>query len=336
MRSKALLLTVTTAALVASCSGSGSDPTAKTELPSPTVSPSATPTPTPTPTGDPLTGLALVPGPVVAVKVDNAVLARPYQRGLKQAAVVYQELVEGGSTRFMAVFESASATHEVGPVRSARESDLDILRAYGRPALAFSGAQSGVFSIIRAAARAGRVIDGSYDSAPGLYRLGERRRDARNFFIVPSQLGKRRGGSEPRDIGLRFGALGAGVPSATARVTFSPNSAIKVRYDGTTGRYVLTQGSRIIPVSPANVIVQVVPTRRSRFHDVNGMNTPFTVTTGAGRAVVLRDGQRFSGTWKRASYGATHFRDTAGRDVLLKPGPTWVFLVPKGSPFSFG
>jgi hypothetical protein len=277
-----------------------------------------------------------VAGPVVAVKVDNAPLARKYQRGLKQAAIVYQELVEGGLTRFMAVFESASATSEVGPVRSGRETDVDILRAYGKPALAFSGAQPGVFAIIRAAARAGRLIDSSRDAAPGLFRAGERRADARNYFVVPAKVGQKRGGSEPVDIGLRFGALGAGVPTSAATVSFSPMSTIKVRYNAATGRYVLSQGGRTIPVSPANIVVQYVTTKASRFHDVHGMNTPLTVSTGAGRLVVMRDGVRVAGTWKRAGYGATHLLDAAGADVLLKAGPTWVFLVPKGRTISFG
>jgi hypothetical protein len=294
------------------------------------------PTALPTPTGDPLTGLAPVGGPVVAVKVDNAPLARQYQTGLKQASIVYQELVEGGLTRFMAVFESEGATKEVGPVRSGRESDLDILRMYGKPALSFSGAQPGVFAIIRAAARAGHVVDASRDSAPGLYRAGAQRRDARNFFVRPSRIGEVRGGSEPRDIGLRFGpATGNQLPTSVATVRFSPSSTIKVRYNASTGRYVLTQGGRTIPISPANIVVQYVTTHPSRFHDVHGMNTPLTVSTGSGRAYVMRDGTRAAAKWARAGYGATHFVNGAGKDVTLTPGPTWVFLLPKSGSVSF-
>jgi hypothetical protein len=341
MRSKALLLTVITSAVVAGCSGGGgsvraSGPQDQSPTPTPTASPTPAPSPTPTLSGDPLTGGQLVAGPVVAVKVDNAPLARPYQTGLKQAAIVYQELVEGGLTRLMAVFESSAATKEVGPIRSGRESDLDILRAYGRPALAYAGAQPGVQRIISAAAAAGRLVDASFNTVPSLFRGAERRRDARNFFAVPARIGASRGGSQPRDIGLRFGDLGPGTPTDRVTVSFAPGSTIKVRYDATTGRYVLTQGGRKIPVSPANVIVQYVSTHPSRFHDVHGMNTPLTVSTGAGRSVVLRDGLRVMGSWKRSGYGATHFRDATGQDVLLKPGPTWVFLLPKGRSISFG
>jgi hypothetical protein len=335
MRSKALLLTVTMAALVASCSGSGKPTASSTPSPTPSATPSPTPSPTLAPSGNPLTGLAPVPGPVVAIKVDNGGLARPYQRGLRQAAVVYQELVEGGLTRFMAVFESATATSEVGPVRSGRESDIDILRGYGRASLAFSGAQPGVLALIRAAARAGYVIDASYDTAPSLYRLGERRRDARNFFTVPSRVGQRRGGSEPRDIGFRFGVEPGGVPVAVATVSFSPMSRMTVRYNATSGTYVISQSGRAVPVSPVNIIVQEVRTHPSRFHDVHHMNTPLTISTGTGTTWVMHNGKRFAGTWRRTGYGATHFVDATGKDILLSPGPTWVFLLPVSGSISF-
>jgi hypothetical protein len=335
MRSKASLLLL--AVTLSACSANAAK-VAQTSSPTPSGSPTASPTPSPTPapTGDPLTGMALSHGPVVAVKIDNAPLARPYQRGLRQGAIVYQELVEGGLTRLMVVFESSGATSEVGPVRSGRETDIDILREYRRPALAFSGAQPGVFALIRAAASRGWLINASYNAATSQYRLGERRRDARNFFVVPSSMGRARGGGQPQDIGLRFGTRFAGVPTTTARAVFSPTSVVKVRYNPATGRYVITQGGRTVPVSPANIIVQYVSAHPSRFHDVHGMNTPLTISTGGGRSYVLRDGLRVNGTWKRSGYGATHFRDTRGHDVLLKPGPTWVFLLPRSGAISFG
>lgn len=327
MRSKALLLSVATATLLAGCSGGSSKHTA-----SPSPTPSATPSPTPSPTlgpsGNPLTGLAPVPGPVVAIKIDNGGLARPYQRGMTQAAIVYQELVEGGSTRFMGIFESAPATKEVGPIRSARQSDVDILRVYGGAALAFSGANSGVFRIITSAAHMGYLRDASYSAVPQLYRLGEQRRDARNFFAVPARLGARVKGAEPQDIGWRFGALGTGVATLSALVPFSPSNAMQVVYVRATGRWHLVQAGRTVPVSPANVIIQKVRIHSSGFSDVHGVNTPFTVSTGTGSVVLLRDGQRFVGTWRRSGFGPTRLVDAAGHDLLLKPGPSFVMLEP--------
>jgi hypothetical protein len=334
-----LAVTLVLAAALSGCSGGSSKASA-----SPTASPTTSATPTPTPTAsaapvatDFLTGTTpRRSGPLVAIKVDNSVLARPYQRGLRQAAVVYQELVEGGSTRLLAVLESDTAGDtEIGPIRSVRESDIDLLREYGGITVGFSGGNTGVRAQFGAAARKGYVVDASYDAIPGAYRLGERRKDARNFFTTAGKLVSRHPGSGPRDIGLRFGrAVRGGVPAATATATYSPQSAVRIRYAD--GSYVLSQGGTVLPVSPANVVVQYVPTHASRYSDVHGMPTPFTVTTGTGKAVVLRDGVSVTGTWKRTGYGSTHFLDARGHDVPLKPGPTWVLLLPSRGSLSLG
>jgi hypothetical protein len=89
-------------------------------------------------------------------------------------------------------------------------------------------------------------------------------------------------------------------------------------------------------VAPANVIIQKVRVRSSRFSDVHGMNTPFTISTGSGAVVVLRDGQRFVGTWRRSGFGPTRLVDAAGHDILLKPGPTWVMLEPNTRVVAYG
>ncbi len=326
-RSTGPLAVLLSAALLTACGGGG-PAAAPSPTPTPTVSPTASPAPRPVAL-DLLTGTApRRTAPVVAVKVDNSVLARPYQRGLKESAVVYQELVEGGSTRLLAVLQSDAAPDvEIGPIRSVRESDIDLLRQYGGIAVAFSGGNTGVKSTFAKAARAGQVIDASYDAIPGAYRLAERRKDARNFFTTPAKLVSRKPGKGPVSIGLTFGPLPAGaVPMTAASAAFSTTSSLRIRPEA--GTFVLSQGSSVLPVHPANVIVQYVKTPPSKYKDVVGNRTPYTVTTGAGKAVVLRDGRSITGTWKRVGYGATRFLDAAGRDVALKPGPTWVVLLP--------
>ena len=77
-------------------------------------------------------------GRVLTVKIDNLAPARP-QTGLAGAGIVYVLPVEGGLSRFLAVF-SSHVPPVIGPVRSAREDDLELLRQFGRPAFAYSGA----------------------------------------------------------------------------------------------------------------------------------------------------------------------------------------------------
>jgi hypothetical protein len=275
----------------------------------------------------------------VAVKIDNAPLARPFQKGIGRASVVYQELVEGGLTRFLAIYEVASAgSEDVGPVRSARESDVGVLRAYDEPPLAFSGANTGVMAIFRSAQRHGWLKDGSYDDFSSAYRLGSRRADARNFFVDLRKLSSLNPHNKVQDVGFTFSTVpplgGAATPSAVA--AFSPHTRVGLTWSAATGTWRITQNGTPMPgVAPANIVVQRVVIQGSRFRDVHGNPTPYTRTLGSGSVTVLRDGKRLTGTWKRAGYGATRFYNAAGRQIPLHPGRTLVLLVPTTGSLTF-
>jgi hypothetical protein len=306
-------------------------------VPSASAAPSSMPSAAPTALAlaadvDPLTGERPRPtGPVVVVKVDNAGTARKYHRGLGRAALVYQELVESGETRFAAIYSVASAG-EVGPVRSVRETDIELLRPFGRVPVAFSGGNTGVKATFLRAVKAGNLLDASYDVVPQDYRLGERRPDARNFFTTPASVAKSRPGATAHDIGLRFGPLpaGAGSPTRLATAVFSTYVTVRVQYVPETGHYAIFQNKHEMPgVAPANVIVERVPIRMSKYVDVLGNRTPYTVTVGTGEATVLRDGRAVPATWQRPTVSeGTRFVDTTGADVPLRAGPTWVLLLP--------
>ena len=119
--------------------------------------------------------------PVLAVKIDNIVDARP-QTGLQAADLVYVIPVEGGLTRFMAVF-SSHVPAVVGPVRSAREDDLNVLRQFGRPAFAWSGAAPHLVPFIERA----RIADLYANLVGGYYRVSSRaaagRREGRAIVL---------------------------------------------------------------------------------------------------------------------------------------------------------
>jgi hypothetical protein len=340
---RALVALLAVGALAAGCSTGAQAKAARTAaVVSASPSPSPQPSPSPSPADvDPLTGEAPRPtDSVVVVKVDNGGLARRYQRGLGDAAIVYQELVAAGETRFAAVFTTAPA-REVGPVRSVRESDIELLRQYGEVPVAFSGGNTGVKASFHAAVRSGYLLDASYDVVPQDYRLGERRSDARNFFTTPAALAASRPGTPARDIGLRFGPLpvvAAGTATGVAKAVFSPFVTVRVRYVPETGRWAVFQNAHeMTDVAPANVIVQRVPVRMSRYVDVLGNRTPYTVTTGSGPATILRDGVAVTATWRRAGAAdGTHFLDALGHDVPLRPGPTWVLLLPETSSLTLG
>ena len=288
---------------------------------------------------DPLTGLAMRHSPIVVVKVDNATTARSYQRGLDHAAIVYQELVESGQTRFAAVYDNAYAG-EVGPIRSVRETDLELLPELGRVAVAFSGGNSGIKGQFRSAVRAGKLLDASYDVLPHHYRLGEQRVDARNFYATPGVLAAISNGATPHRMGLVFGPLpaGAGKPASTAEMRFSEIASVGVRYHPDSGRYAVSQDGTAMPgVAAANVIVQSVPIRRGRYVDVLGAPSPVSDSIGHGRALILRDGRAIHATWKRTSARTgTRYVDDKGRDIPLHAGSTWVLLLPDSRSATIG
>lgn len=309
----------------------------------PVASHSASPSPTGTPlVGDPLTGAPVVgPAPVVAIKVDNVVSAQPLQRGLAQAAVVYQELIEGGATRLMAIYEGP-VNVQVGPNRSARPSDLQILAAYGRVVFGFSGANSTVLKMVDAA----NVVPRPEAFYGGAYVTEGRRPEAYNFFTTPAKLvalAAGAGATAPHDVGFRFGPLppGAGTPSTGGSAAFSNYAADNWSWDASRGGWVLKQGPQLVgtaagaPVAPQNIIVQYVAITRDANADVLGNHTFDSATVGSGRVSVYRDGRRIDGTWRRPTAAdPTHYLDPAGRDIVLRPGATWVLLVPRDGPLA--
>ncbi|WP_083980982.1 DUF3048 domain-containing protein [Actinomadura chibensis] len=320
------------AAALSACSDSGGPKSAAP--PSSTGAPSESPTPAPAthPFNGGTKGLA---NPVLAVKVENTRPALP-QSGVSAADIVYVEQVEGGETRLMAVF-SSRLPKRVGPVRSARISDLHILPQFGRPAFAFSGVQSKMKKYVRKAP----LYDLSQESAGAAYFRSGARRIPYNLYADPRDLLKRAPkAAKPRDIGFRFGDAPAGgrrVRSFTARW---PAATMGFTWSAKQRRWLASWGGRPDVAAEGGVlggrtvVVQYAKTTRSKFHDFLGSYTPLIHTTGTGRAVVLRDGKAFSAKWSRPSESqGTTYTTADGAPMNFAPGQVWVVLVNDGKPY---
>lgn len=335
-RTVPLALAVTTALAAGCSSGSKKSAGLASETPLGHPAPSAgRPPPRPPALVSGLNGARSGLGrPVLAVKIDNTAPAHP-QIGLGSADVVYVEQVEGGLTRLLAIFSSTVPT-TIGPTRSARESDLELLREYGKVILAFSGANSGVLRAVRRAP----VVNGSSGAVGRAYFRAGGRPAPYNLILRPRRLLGARHSAAARDVGFRFGPRrpASGRPSRGFSVRYGPFAKVAIQYAprrhswsvAMDGRRSKLSGGR--PVAPANVIVQYVKVRQSRFHDVLGNPTPYTRTIGTGRAIIYREGRAYPARWSRPRAAAgTRFLDRTRHDVPLRPGQTWVLLVPRGT-----
>jgi len=313
--------------VVAGCSSNGKQ--AQSAAPS---SAPASKSAAPKPATHPFTGMKRgIGNPVLAVKIDNTHSAHP-QAGLKKADLVYVEQVEGGVTRIMGVF-SSQLPSRLGPVRSARISDLHILRQFGKPAFAYSGAQSKLLPDIRKAP----LYDVSPEHAGGAYSRDGGRPAPYNLFASPKALLKKAPkASKAKDIGFTFGAEPDGgkkkssysvrYPGATFGFQWSSKAKKwKISADGSAD--MAAEGGRL---AAPTVVVQWCKVTRSRFHDFLGNYTPLIHSVGKGTATVLRDGKSYHAKWSRPSESkGTTFTTSSGKPMNFHRGQVWILLASK-------
>jgi hypothetical protein len=277
-------------------------------------------------TGEPVRAL----GPVLAVKIDNIVYARP-QTGLNSADIVYVLPVEGGLTRFLAVF-SSRLPPVIGPVRSAREDDIELLRQFGRPAFAYSGAQPQLLPVVERA----RTVDLYSGRTGGYFRSGSRIAPYNLYARTSELLAEARGASTAQDIGFRFGPARAGGQATAAQSVLYPAASYTFTWSAASGRWLVSiDGVRAMTtdagqLSAATVVIQHTTVRTSPYLEQGRVRPPYAETAGSGTAVVLRDGKAYQALWSRPSAdGGTTFTTPTGLPMTFAPGPVWVVLVPR-------
>ncbi|MEU9171016.1 DUF3048 domain-containing protein [Streptomyces sp. NPDC048420] len=269
---------------------------------------------------------------VLAVKIDNVRAARP-QTGIDSADIVYAEQVEGGLSRLMAVF-ATKLPKAVGPVRSARESDLELLRQFDKPTLAFSGAQGKLMPLINGAPLDAQTPKKTSDA----YFRGTDKVSPHNLYLRPKRLMPTTPGAAALTTGFRYGPAPAGGTKDTSETVRYPAARFTFTWSATRERWLVsmdgkpdttTDGKRL---APATVVVQYVQVRKSAFHDFLGNNTPYTVTIGSGSAKVLRDGRAYDVNWKRAkATEGTEFTTKDGEPVNFAKGQVWVVFAKASS-----
>jgi hypothetical protein len=300
---------------------------------------STTSTSTPTYPTAPLTGLPDPSGtaltrPALTVKIENTPEALP-QWGINEADVVYEEIVNGGITRLAAIFNS-QAPSKVGPVRSVRPTDTQVVWPLGGIFAYSGGAQYAINSI---------------STVPSLTLVNETQagnamfRDnalvaPHNLFAIAPLLFAFKGKPTPPPALFQYRTKKdkvVGAPVARFVVPFPSIYPVTWTWDTTTQSWDRTlfgqpditgTGQR---ESPQNVIVMYI-------NYVNGIGTEnsYGDLQGSGTADVFTDGREIAGTWSRGSSMADiiQYDNAAGKSILLTPGQTWVELLDIGAPLS--
>jgi len=325
MRSKKLAILLTAVALLSGCS-SIEDQKVVTE---------------PEITYNSISGRVGNDGPILVVKVDDTSPARP-QIGVEEADLVYIELVEGGSTRLAAIFSSA-IPQIIGPVRSARISDIELLAQYGKVVFAYSGAQRPMYPVITSA----NLWDyGAQRSSPKIYY-----RDAVRYapynLILRSDLLLEKVAADGREVaqskspGWTFGDKPkGGVPIDSAVVRW-PANRYKVTWSTTEKRWLLSIGDVAdmaesgVQLGATTFVIQNVSITDSIYRTKFGTYTPFSQTIGTGTGYILRDGRSFKATWSRpTAESGTSWTLADGSEIKFAPGSIWVALTDQKPEFT--
>lgn len=268
----------------------------------------------------------------LVVKIDNVPRARP-QAGINDADIVYVELVEGGQTRYAAVFHSEEVG-TVGPVRSMRTTDINLVRPLNKPLFANSGGNSRTTNAINASPL---VNIGHATSSGGAYYRNNSRPAPHNLFSSTAAMrraGGTRGGVPPTMFTIR--RPGTPNPNKT-----SAAKGVQVKYQNTTVSYTWngsgwarsqdgrsTVDTAGVRTAPETVIVQFTPYGVSPAD----RNSPEANVIGKGRAWIFTEGKLIRGSWRKPNANAVPlYFDSEGTPLQLLPGRVWVELPTPGS-----
>ncbi|WP_169799971.1 DUF3048 domain-containing protein [Herbiconiux solani] len=324
-------------AVIAGCSASDPVPTEAGITPTAGFgSDYVTPAPTvPAPLRGTLVPAGSLTGPSLAAKIDNHEEARP-QIGLERTDIVFEELVEGGLTRYVAIWQS-DVPDLIGPVRSIRPMDPDILSSFGG-IVAFSGGQEQFVDMMRAAP-VYSAIHGQADTDSTFYRM-DGRTSPHDVVVKATELV-----AQHADLAtpVQQFAYSWDVASSTAVTQGTATSAVDVvfsdeRYpgwdwDAAAGVFLRTQegGPDYDTNGDQLSAVNVVTLRVDEVYDYDA-EVPQAVLVASGEATVSTGGRTVHATWvKDAPTAPIRLIDDLGATVRLAPGNTWIELVPEES-----
>ncbi|MGA1419098.1 MAG: DUF3048 domain-containing protein [Ilumatobacteraceae bacterium] len=277
----------------------------------------------------PLSGLPGGGGrPVVMVKYGNSRPDRPHY-GLNQADLVYVEEVEWGLTRIAAMFNSKFPS-VVGPTRSARISDLEILEQFEKPGLVYSGANDVLLKAVR---RSNAVSMSPSERSSFYYRNLSKKAPHNQLARLSSMMAKETQVAAVNDIGFTFDrtspaggkrakSFRASWPSARVAGVWDGNAWV-ISMDGSVHRDAQNRSL----LTPKTVVIQLVEQKETKYGDRFGGKTPLVKTVGSGSAIVLRNGNSYEAQWSRPTKESGTTFTSGGAPLPFDVGQVMILLV---------
>jgi len=289
--------------------------------------------------------------PIIVVKIPNDPIVRP-QTGLDRADLVFEELVEGGATRFAAVFQS-DVPDEIGPVRSVRHVDVSIAEPIAdvfvfsggaKKTLRFLGSRLPItISVVREGApgmnrKAGIPAphDLFLDTKEMLATVAEHDTPSSGFFVPSPALA-----ASPAPSPSVSGSVAPAIPAPVGKtvnnveVTFSTFSGPNWKWNATDKLWMRSEGVKPFPNTDGsqfgtnNLVIIEVREIDAGYKGQTGGYVPRTVITGSGRAWVLSNGKAVEVKWNKPFVDAQmELSDTNGNPFTMPTGRTWVELLP--------
>ena len=288
-----------------------------------------------------ISGRVGLDGPILVVKIDDTYSARP-QIGLEDADLVYIEQVEGGLTRLAAIFSSVIPAN-IGPVRSARISDIDILAQYGKVIFAYSGAQRAMLTVV---SNSNLWDYGAQRQSPTIYTR-DANRSAPYDMVLRGDLLLEKAKSDQRDIsisksvGWSFGDApegGVAIDSVSLRW---PASKYEATWSKTENRWFFSNGGVADlaasgkQLGATTLVIQKVVMSDSIYRGSDGSYTPLSETVGTGTGYILRDGRSFKANWRRpTAESGTTWSLADGSEINFAAGSIWVALTDRKPSFT--
>jgi len=268
--------------------------------------------------------------PLIATMIENHEDARPHQQGLKDALAVFELIVEGDITRFMAIFRADRLPPLLGPVRSLREHFVSIADGY-KPLLLHVGGHALAYEALARNPDLPHHDGIRYDGQT--YHRDPEISAPHNLFMrrAPLQALTEKTKLQPFALPLFPSCSGAACNlsegEAAAKIMLnmaSPLHDVTFLYKGIFGSYVRSIAGAARQAQPKSIAI--LETTVEGFHQKGYI--PWTQTMGEGKMLLFRHGRMMEGVWKRKKGEPFVFMDGAENILKVASGQVWITMLP--------